>query len=169
MKLTLIDKFGDWLLNQRIVEMASEKNEAISKIKSMSETLNEHLFILYVYQLSTSREHWKEEIYIFLRNILKYTWGKKHNRFEAEDYYQWLCEYFFYTNGEKENIRRIFKGTSKKYETEEMLNNWSDQEFLNMCERFYKSICPFLEAGNFSDDFSDDLISMFDLPEASIT
>ncbi len=165
MKLTLFDKFGDWLLNLRIVELASQRNEAISKIKSISDTLNKHLFKLYVFQNSVNREHWKDEVYILSLNILKCTWGKKPNRFEAGDYYQWLHAYFFYTNGEKDNIRRMLRGTLRKYETEKVLKNWSDQEFLNLCDRFYKSITPYLEIGYFSDNYFDDLITMFDLNE----
>ena len=37
-------RFADWCLNIPLLEMASERNEKMSKIESKNRTINEHLF-----------------------------------------------------------------------------------------------------------------------------
>ncbi len=162
MKLTLYDKFGDWLLNLRIVELASERNEAISKIKSMSDTLNKHLFKLYVFPISTYREHWKDEILGYSEHIIEQSWGKKHNRFENSDYFEWIFFIYFHVDGHKRSTKNKMKPILNQYATEQHLKGWTEDEFYNKCEIFYADLCPLLENGHISDGKFTELINIFD-------
>jgi hypothetical protein len=163
MKLTFIDKFGDWLLNQRIVELASERNEAISKIKSMSDTLNKHLFKLYVFQNSLDRGHWKDEILGYLEFVIDQSWGKKHARFENTDYFDWLFYLYFHLDSHKRSIKNKMKQLFNQYEKETTLVGWTEEEFYNKCERFYTNICPFIEQGVIPEDIIESLLNEFDI------
>lgn len=165
MKLKLTDKFADWILKQRIVELASERNESISKIRNLSDTFNKHLFKLYVFQKYSSREHWKDEIYSYVTTIVtRYTWGKKRNRFESDDYYDWLFyTYFNNDDNSKINIKRIYKTILDKYSEEKQLEGWDTEEFYNICDRFYKIICPMLETGFIDDEIIDKALEFFDI------
>ena len=162
MKLRFIDKFGEWLLNQRIVELASERNSSILDIKHMSDPINKHLFKIYVFQKSTYREHWKSEIYSFLEKVLKSYWGKN-KRFEIDDYYKWLFIDYFFFNNQKSSKKIIYNNIINKYNCEIPLSGWSEFEFYNLCDSFYNKICVLLENGEFNDEKFEKIIEMFDI------
>lgn len=163
MKNSLMNKIGEWLLNQRIVEEVSERNMAIDHIKSMSNPLNEHLFKLYIFQKSQYRTRWENEIKNFLDDISDEVWGKKENRFEEEDYFKWLFYRKFHNDDEIINIKRKFISILNQYPNETILKNWKDIEFYNVCERFYKLICPMLEIGKIKDEQFDKIIEIFEI------
>lgn len=157
----LILNFADWLLRTPLLELASERNESISKIKSYSDTLNRHLFKLYVFQKSCYRQHWEDEIYNYIYSISDINWGKKHNKFEEYQYFDWLFYDYFNKGKDRKSIKRLYKNILEKYQTEEIIN-WSELEFYNLCENFYKLICPILEKGNIDKDF-DKIIKTFEI------
>lgn len=157
MKLTISDKFSDWCLNQRILELASQRNESIFRIRSLKNTLNEHLFKLYVYQTSIDRNHWKNEIYSHIRTIYGFDWGKKHKRFDIEDYYQWLYLDFFDKLSD-----RYFRKILQEYDKELLIDGWTLLEFKNLCERFYNLSIPMMIKGDL-DEFDNIIDNIFDL------
>lgn len=163
MKLRIIDKFADWVLEQKLFELAQQRSITINNIKSYADTLNRHLFKLYIYQDSFYREHWKDEIYNYTFTILNCKWGKDKKWFETDDYYEWLFYDYFNLNSNRINIKRIFKNTLEKYKFETELKGWNETEYYNLCERFYNLICPFLEKGYISDETFDEIIKTFDL------
>lgn len=152
MKLSLIDKFGDWCLKQPLLELASERMEHILKIKELSNPLNEHLFNIYSMSESTYLSHWIDEIDNFLFQIYNKKCGKK--KFDPNDYYKWLFIDYFY--GSEENylknnqpnfISKINKRLDKMIENQycnELVINHNFNEFVQICERFYKLITLYL-------------------------
>jgi hypothetical protein len=150
MKLNYLNKFADWVLNTPLLELSQQRSIAIDKIQDLSETLNEHLFKLYVMQKSSNRDHWIDEIHNFLYKINNITWGKKRNKFEEEDYMDWMFKYFFYDNKNqiKLNLNRNLKKLLDKYPNEEKIN-WNINEFKNISYDFHIHFSTELENGTY--------------------
>jgi hypothetical protein len=150
MKLSYIDKFIDWISNTPLFELAQQRSIAIDKIEDLSETLNEHLFKLYIMQKSTYRDHWVDEIHNYLFKINNITWGKKRNKFEESDYFDWLFKYFFYDNKNqiKINLNRNLKKLLDNYPNEEKIK-WTLNEFKNISNDFHSYFSKKLESGTY--------------------
>ncbi len=150
MKLTLIDKFGDWLLNLRIVELAQQRSMAMDKIQSLAKPLNDTLFKMFVMRNSAYRKQWEEEIHDLLDKISDTTFGKKRAKFEEDDYMLWLFLFYFEDNknNPKPNMSHNLSNLLKKY-PEESKTNWSIEEFKNFTELFHKHFCSKLESGTY--------------------
>ena len=131
--------FAELCLRIPLLEMASERNEKMLKIQSYSDVLNKHLFKLYVFQKSRSREHWIDEIETFISNINNLDCGKKHKKFTLDEYIEIIFLNYFYNlkNGEFKKIN--YKSILNKY-SDEYVISWSEEEFRNLCERFYNYI-----------------------------
>ena len=55
-------EFAEWCLRIPLLEMASDRNNKISRIQSKSDTINEHLMKWYLMPDSSDRSHWLSEI-----------------------------------------------------------------------------------------------------------
>lgn len=82
----LIWGFAEWCLNLPLLEMASERNEKLSKIESKNQTINEHLFKWYLMPNSRDRNHWLAEIDDRFFEIMNLKWGKN-KRFRKDEYF----------------------------------------------------------------------------------
>lgn len=164
MKLTYLDKFGEWLLNLRIVELASERNGKKQKIQDLSDTLNFHLIKLCIFQQSSYRNHWKDEIVEYLRKINGFYWGRK--KFERDDYYEWLFVDWFYMNKieiDIKKVNRVLKKIKSQY-LDEVNFSISENEIISIIESFYQNSSVFLEQKTFDYDKVEELIDeKFDL------
>lgn len=146
MKLTYLDKFADFLLSIPIIESASERGEKISQIRNLRNTLNLHLLKLYLFQNSTHRSHWKDEIENWLNDINKYYWGQK-QKFEKDDYFQWLFNDFCYdknNNIDHKSLKREISKLLNQYKSES-IEIYTTDEFVNISNFFYDKICTLLE------------------------
>ena len=142
--------FTDWALNTPIFELALQRNVAMDRIESLSKPINEHLFKLYVMQKSTYREHWIDEIDNFMTQTNDISWGKKRNKFEHDNYFEWMFVYYFYDRNFKLklNLNRYLKKILEKYPEEDKIN-WNFNEFRNMVESFYIYFSSKFENGDY--------------------
>ena len=70
-------KFAEWCLNTPLLEMASDRNNKMSRIQSKSETINQNLFKWYLIPNSIDCNHWLNEIDDRFFEIQNLKWGKK--------------------------------------------------------------------------------------------
>lgn len=164
MKLRLIDKFADWILNQKLFELATQRSTAIDRICDISDTLNSHLFKLYVFPKSQYKSHWENEIENYIKYVSKQGWGKQRKHFEYQDYYDWLFYEFFYNKYDQRiNLNRDYKNILKQYPNEQPRENWNDENFYDKCQIFYKIICVMLEREIIDWDTFDEILQEFEL------
>lgn len=164
MKLSYLDKFADFILTIPIIERASIRAERISKIMDLSDTINEHLIKLYLFQKSRDRAHWKDEIEGWLSEIERITWDK-HKKFEAEDYYLWLYHNLFYdknNNLKTKLIESDIKKLTRRYEKEPSIK-WKADELISILEYFWKKTSPLLQDNYDVDSIYEYLDKYFDI------
>ncbi len=149
----LLFKFAEWCLNIPLLEMASDRNDKISKIQSKMNTINEHLIKYYLIPKSIDRNHWFTEINARFNEILRLNWGKK-RRFDKEDYYDWLFINYYYNDigsirmsAIEDTIQDIIKrySTTKEYFIEYDIN-----EMVIKIGELLKEICEYLELGTYT-------------------
>ena len=114
--------FAEWCLNLPLLQMASDRNDKISKIRSKSEIINEHLFKWYLMPKSRECNHWLREIDERFYEIENLTWSKK-KRFSAEEYFNFIYHDFYTKDFISVNYRKLNRVFSKikiefKYSTE---------------------------------------------------
>ena len=114
--LTYLDRFADWCLNNiKIFEHAQRRSDCISKIYDMSDTLNLHLIKLYLFQKSSYRNHWKDEIISYLEKISRLVWSENKKKFKSDDYFEWLFLDWIHPENK---INRLIKKISEQYKEE---------------------------------------------------
>ena len=164
MKLSIIDRFGEFILKMPIVERASERIEKIGKIKDLSDPLNTHLIKLYLFQNSRDRMHWKDEVEGYLYKISKYSFNKN-KKFDIEDYHRWLFEDFYMEDSTlNHNFLNIkIKKLKRQYFDEKTIENINIDEMVNLMEYFYKRICVHLQKNFNGEEIYETLDEFFDI------
>ena len=114
-------KFAEWCLNTPLLEMASDRNNKMSKIQSKSETINEHLFKWYLMPDSRDCNHWMKEIDDRFFEIQNLKWGQK-KTFKSKEYFNFIYHYFYtkndYISIDHRRINRTFLKIEDKYSSE---------------------------------------------------
>ena len=123
--------FAEWCLELPLLEQASERNDKMSKIKSLMWQLNLHLLKIYLMPNSRDLSHWEDEVDNWLIEIQRLKWGGK--LFKQEDYYNWLCQDYI------PEIETDIKRIKKKYADEYFITH-NIEEFENMITCFYEKI-----------------------------
>lgn len=151
MKLRYIDRFADWCLNNVSILLESSKRDRyIGNIESRVPTLNNHLFKLYVFQVSQCRNHWKEEVYDRLSEMLRYKW----RGFDSGDYHQWLFdEHFHNRDGVLRRVQLVhsFEKVLRE-ESDEHPSPWTVEEFVGLCDTFYRRIIGWFDTEDIDVD-----------------
>ena len=117
----IIFSFAEFCLRIPLLELASERNSQLDKIRSKSYIINEHLMKYYLMPLSRDKNHWLKEINTWLMDIqYKYTYGKD-KLFRKEEYFYNLYSRF-YLKEEKhikyKYIETLFEKIKEKYSKE---------------------------------------------------
>jgi hypothetical protein len=149
----ILFKFAEWCLNTPLLEMASDRNDKISKIQSKTNTINEHLIKYYLMPNSIDRDHWFDEINYRFNEILRLTWGKR-KRFEKEDYYDWLFINYYYNDIESirmSTIEDTIQILIKRYSTsKEYFIDYDINDMVIKIGELLKEVCDYLELGTYT-------------------
>jgi len=146
-------QFAEWCLRIPLLEMASDRNDKISKIQSSANTINEHLIKYYLMPNSIDRAHWFDEINARFNEILRLTWGKR-KRFDKEDYYDWLFINYYYNDigsARMSAIEDTIQFIIKKYSlTNEYFIEYDINGMIVKIGELLKRICEHLESGTYT-------------------
>ena len=113
----LVWSFAEWCLNTPLLEMASERNEKLSRIENKNNTINEHIFKYYLMTNSIDRNHWLNEIDDRFFEIQNLKWGKN-KRFRQDEYFNLFFTRFYIKDDlsiDYKKIERIFSKIEEKY------------------------------------------------------
>ena len=69
--MRFIEKFMEFVSRTAIFELASEMKSAKDDVKNVRNILLEHLIKIIIFPKSTSLQHWKDEVFDYLRIINK--------------------------------------------------------------------------------------------------
>lgn len=151
----ILFRFAEWCLNTPLLEMASDRNDKISKIQSKMDTINEHLIKYYLMPKSIDRNHWLSEINARFNEILRLKWGKK-RRFEKDDYYDWIFINYYYNDigsirmsAIEDTIQDIIKNYSN---TKEYFIKYDINDMVIKMGELLKEICDHLELGTYTSN-----------------
>lgn len=155
----IIYNFAEYVMMLPMFEMASNRNDAMNKVKGLSKTLNTHLFKYYLMPNDNyNREHWGKEIDNFLGDIASYKWKKKTN-FDEDEYYNWLYLDFVENIS---NVKRIIRNVVDDYKDEYHIK-YNVEEFVDMLEIFYKKISYLLSIDKYDYEELEDILKVFDI------
>jgi len=162
-------RFAEWCLNTPLLEMASDRNDKISKIQSKTDTINEHLIKYYLMPKSIDRSHWQSEINSRFNEITRLTWGNKKKRFDKADYFDWLFVNYYYTDINSIRMSAIedtIKDIVKRYSTtKEYFIEYDINDMVIKIGGLLKEICEHLELGTYTSNIFNDEISILDCDE----
>lgn len=101
-------------MKKYIRAMSFTRSQALSKISSLSNTLNEHVMKCVIYQtiLPNYMDHWTEEIGIYLYNVNKI---KSKTKLKRADYIDSIFASFGTDMEDAEANLRLFKIHNKEY------------------------------------------------------
>lgn len=154
--------FAEWCLSTPLLEMASERNDKISKIKSKSETINEHLFKFFLMPNSRDRDYWIREIDDRLFEIRNLKWGKG-KRFKSNEYFDFIYN-DFYTKDmislDMKRLNRFFSRIEKQY-SDEFQIDWNLNNFIEKVGSLLKEISNLLESGDYDFDELEELMNSY--------
>ena len=162
----LFDKFiwgfAEWFLRTPLLEMTSERNEVIRRIKSKSETINEHLFKWFLMPSSRDRDHWLGEIDDRFYEIENLKWGKK-RAFKSGEYFDFIYKEF-YTKDlislDLKRIDRIFSKIELRYKSEFQIQ-WEINNFVERVGLILKEISYLLENGEYDKSELEKLVNKY--------
>ena len=97
--MNIIEQANEYFKNVFLNEMAFSRDDALKKMKSLSEPIFEHIMKCVVYEDTTGNlDHWKEEIATYLDIINDLDLKTKTGRLKQKDY----LEQVFYREAENE-------------------------------------------------------------------
>lgn len=122
--------------------MSFTRSQALSKISSLSDTLNEHVIKCVIYQtiLPDYIDHWTEEIGIYLYNVNKI---KSKTKLKRADYIDSIFASFGTDMEDAEANLRLFKIHNKEYPEFELSNKLIETLFEVYSKLIDKSISIF--------------------------
>jgi hypothetical protein len=156
-------RFAEWCLNTRLLEMASDRNDKMSKIESKCKTINEHLFKYFLMPNSIDRIHWLNELDTRFNEILDIKWNKT-KRFHSYEYFSMLYDYFFLKDKNFINykyISKIFNKIENHYENE-YRKKYDIDDFVERVGPFLKEISNLLESDDYDKDILFEKVKIFD-------
>lgn len=152
--------FAEWCLNTPLLEMASDRNDKISKIQSKSDTINDHLLKIYLIPNSIDRNHWISEVNSRFNEITRLTWGGKKKGFDASDYYDWIFRNYYYSDIESIRMSAIedtISGLKKRYSSEYFIE-YTINDMVPKIGELMKEICKHLQLGTYTSSVLKDEI-----------
>lgn len=155
-------RFAEWCLNTPLLEMASERNEKMSKIESKNRTINEHLFKWFLMPNSRDRDHWMREIDDRFFEISNFKWGKN-KKFKSDEYFNLIYNRFYLKDMISLDIRRInrsFNEIETRYSSEYQID-WDIDNFIERIGPLLKEICYLLESSEYDFDELDKLMNKY--------
>lgn len=149
----IILNFTEWCLNTPLFEMVLSRNSAWEKIENKSETINEHLFKVYLMPNSRDREHWLNEINDRFFEIQNRCLWKSNRRFYENEYFQMLYSGFYLkdSNINYRYLDHILSKIEQKYSNEYQIE-WSISDFIERSGIFIKKMSKCLEEGDYCKD-----------------
>ena len=154
--------FAEWCLNLPLLQMASDRNDKISKIRSKSEIINEHLFKWYLMPRSRDCDHWLREIDDRFYEIENLTWGKK-RRFYEEEYFNFIYHDFYtkdFISVYYRKLNRVFSKIEDKYSTE-YHREFEMDDFVENVGIIIKEISSLLAADNYDFDKLKEMVNKY--------
>lgn len=126
-------------MKKYIRAMSFTRSQALSKISSLSNTLNEHVIKCVIYQtiLPDYIDHWTEEIGIYLYNVNKI---KSKTKLKRADYIDSIFASFGTDMEDAEANLRLFKIHNKEYPEFELSNKLIETLFEVYSKLIDKSI-----------------------------
>jgi hypothetical protein len=156
-------KFAEWCLNIPLLEMASDRNNKMSRIQSKSETINEHLFKWYLMPNSIDCNHWLNEINDKFFEIQNLKWGKK-KTFKSDEYFNFIYHHFYtksdYISIDYRRLNREFSKIENKYEDEYQID-YNINSFVEGVGNLLKEVSVLLEVDEYDYDHLNSLIKKY--------
>ena len=146
----LVWSFAEWCLNTPLLEMASERNEKLSRIENKNNTINEHIFKYYLMTNSIDRNHWLNEIDDRFFEIQNLKWGKN-KRFRQDEYFNLFFTRFYIKDDlsiDYKKIERIFSKIEEKYKSEYQID-YSISDFVEIVGNILKEISLLIEKNEY--------------------
>ena len=146
----LVWSFAEWCLNTPLLEVASERNEKLSRIENKNNTINEHIFKYYLMTNSIDRNHWLNEIDDRFFEIQNLKWGNN-ERFRQDEYFNLLFTRFYIKDDlsiDYKKIERIFSKIEEKYKSEYQID-YSINDFVEIVGNILKEISLLIEKNEY--------------------
>ena len=135
-----------------LLELSFDAKTIIWKIRGLSDPIIAHLIKLYMFPNSTYRDHWINEVSIWLGNIADYNVKHYRRKLSEETYFKLLFEELLEDISDATKKSKIVN-TKKRYPDEK--TNIEVEDFDKMRDgirSFYKEVCESIATDTFDID-----------------